>query len=128
MEVIDFNSPNSGPFTIYTVNPKTKEFETFLFEIQNYNAFQEGIYPVRKSILYPEKFDYKSIWDVNGASSSVFFNARERLYTLPKFTSITKEDIHRCLRHFTREYIHTLMFNYKWFEFEEESKQEKFDF
>ena len=128
MEVIDYNSPNSGPFSIYSVHPKTREFETFLFEVQNYNVFEESIFPIRKSILYPEKFEYKSVWDVTKASSSVFFNARERLYTIPKFSSITKEDIGRCIRHFTRQYISTCMFNFKWFEFEEESKQEKFDF
>jgi hypothetical protein len=120
IEVIDYNTPNSGPYCVYTINPKTEEFETYCFEIQNYNAFYEDIYPIDKSILYPEKFEYKQRFDSDKASCAVFYNARERLYTIPKFTSITREDVLRCFKHFTRKVLDgCFLWNISWHEFKE---------
>lgn len=127
IEVLDYNSPNAGPFSIYTINPKTGDFETYLFEVQNYNAIVEEIPHVEKSILYPEKFDYKWKFDVDKASCAVFYNARERLYTIPKFTSITKDDILRCFRHFRKYSDSWLLFNVSWYDFPEEKTKETID-
>jgi len=120
IEVLDYNSPNSGPFCIYTVNSKTGEFEHFLFEVQNYNSFVEDVPHVDKSILYPEKFDYKWKWDGCRASYAPFYYAKDNVYTIPKFTSITRADILRCFDHFKHKVLDSfLLFNVSWYEFKE---------
>lgn len=124
-EILDGQNDH-GPFSVYSIDPIKNDFRYYLFDICNYQSYYEDVPHVRKSILYPEKLDYKYQWDVYAASSSVFYNARERLYRIPKFTNITKEDILRCTKHFTRHVLNNcLIFNCKWHEFKENKKEKE---
>ena len=111
-------SQGNGPFSVYSMDLKNNDWKYFLFDIQNYGSFYEDVFPIEKSILYPKKFDYKTKWDSLSASTSIFYNARERVYTLPKFTRITEDDILRCTKHFIRNILDKcLFFNIRWCEY-----------
>jgi len=120
IEVMEGNNPVNGPLSIYTINTEEEWFEHYLFDVRNYGSFYEEVPRIKKSILYPRTLDLKYRWDVVGASSSIFYNARERMYTIPKFTSITREDILRCFEHFKVNALdYCLLFNVRWYEFKE---------
>jgi len=122
IEVMNYEGRSeNGPLSIYSLNTK-KEFDIYLFDVRNYNAFYEQVPTIRKSILYPDNFEYKEVWDSGLASSSMFWDVRQRIYTIPKFTNITQEDILRCFNHFRREVIGAYcLFNVSWHEFKDET-------
>jgi len=126
MEVLDFRSPNSGPFSISTVI--NNDFSTYLFDIRNYNSFISENYGIRTSLLQPDKFIYNCRFDSDLASHAPFYHARENIYTIHKFSSITRDDIIRCAKHYYRKVLGLSVFNVKWYEFKDEKNlQYEFD-
>lgn len=124
MEVMD---RNSCCFDIYLWDDKKKEFGPYLFEIQNYNAFEDVMMvPVGTNHFKPNKFI--KTWDgVKASFTPMYMNG---VYTLPKFTNISKEDILNCTRHFIKEVLDNyFVWNIFFGNIEEENdKQLEFDF
>lgn len=123
IEVIE--GVSAGPYSIYTVNPKTKWHEHYLFDIQNYNALWEWDYSIPSNILKPEYRMPTQRFDVVKASCSPFYHAKERIFTIPKFTKITKDDILFCTKWFLRNVTDNMcLFNIKWYTFEDNGQLE----
>lgn len=98
-EVMD---KNSSSLDIHLWDEKKKEYGPFLFIVQNYNGFKGAESVPRHSYFRP----YKIIetWDgVRASYSPLFMNmGTYNLFTLPKFTGITKEDVVNCTKYFCK--------------------------
>lgn len=98
MEVMD---KDSCVLDIHLWDEKKKDFGPYLFMVQNYNGFQEG------DIVPPQHYfrPYKMIntWDGVKASCAPLYI--DNVFTLPKFTGITKEDVVNCTRYFCKEIL-----------------------
>jgi hypothetical protein len=119
IEVLDYNPIQYGEFCVYTIDPKTEEFKTYLFDVQNYNAFFDTVYPIDVNTKYQKKYEWKLRFDSDRASCVPFYDARKRVYTIPKFERITREDILTCFKHFKKQLDCWGLFNVSWHEFKE---------
>ena len=101
VDTIQILDNESWSVDVYIMNPKTKQHDIYLFEIQNYKAFNDfDIYPP-DPYFTPRRTIFT--WDSVRASCTPLY--MDRVYTLPKFTSITEKDILNCTKHFINKVL-----------------------
>jgi|WetSurSiteA1Bulk_404760.scaffolds.fasta_scaffold25166_4 hypothetical protein len=123
MEVIQDN--DGGPYSIYSVSPKTEWHEYFLFDLQTYDALWEWDYGIRPNILNPKYRQPTKRYDVYKASCSPFYHAGDRIFTIPKFSKVTEEDILFCTRWFFRNVTDCwCLFNINMYKFKDDKQLE----
>lgn len=117
IEVMDKEKGRDNYFSIYTI--KDGRLKDYLFDIRNYNSFWD-IERAGNDSCY-------SKFDSCGASCSIYYNARENLFTLPKFENITEEDIVKATKYLMRNHYDCwLIFNVKFMEPKDDDT--RFDF
>ena len=87
---------------VMTTNEIKEEYGTFLFEIRTWSDFQDIDIPLH-TYLKPYRFineDYTN----QISYTPVYMN---QMFTLPKFGTITPQDIYNCTKYFIREVLHT---------------------
>jgi hypothetical protein len=88
--------------------------DIFLFEVLNYRGYLDLIEIRPKSYFLKERYKFKEFIDVSYVSQQPLY--MDRVFTLKKFTPITKEDIVNCAFYFVREILGLLIFNIKFVE------------
>ncbi len=83
-----------------------KDIDTFLFTIQNLNAFNDIEIKANWSLLRTFTRDKKDFYGksllVESAHTPFYMN---QTFTFKKFTNITKEDIYNCTKYLTRKIL-----------------------
>jgi hypothetical protein len=84
------------------------EEDTFLFTIQNYNAFR-GLDVYFKQYLHDPKVEVVETWDGVRASYTPFYF--DGTFTIKTFKGITEQQIKQCVDYFVHEVLEMLIFN-----------------
>jgi hypothetical protein len=99
IEVMD---KDSSILDIHLWDEKKKEHGTYLFTVRNYNGFWDSRIYLNNYFKNPHH-QVIQYWDgVKASCSPLYLN---EVYTLPKFTGITKSDIINCTYHFIRKIL-----------------------
>jgi len=96
----------SSLLDVHLWDEKKQELGPWMFMIRNYNSFKDMVFVPYFSYLKDNKMI--ETWDGVRASYAPFYDASEfdvPMFTLPKFTCITKDDIERCMKYFVREVL-----------------------
>ena len=104
LNTVEVMDEKSSCLDVHLWDEKKKEIGPWMFMIQNYNAFKDMDFVPYYSYLKDNKMI--ETWDGVKASYTPFYDDwsyEVPMFTLPKFTCITKDDIERCMRYFVRE-------------------------
>jgi hypothetical protein len=77
--------------------------DIFLFEIRNYTAFND-VLAINKTYFKENRYKWVETWDGAKASSAPLYV--DQVFTLPKFTRITEQDIIGATNYFIHEVLH----------------------